>query len=198
MGRSIPTQGNRFASASDLKLPLVEEADDVRAQRAIAQTRFNSSDPLNSSFFNLSIPEPPQMLPACPPQSTLSPLAQFFLSQQETMPGPQQDTMPNSSSNQSLISSYYPGQTRMLDSSFDQSIPRAPTPQPDFSQPSAERRVSVTRRPAAMMVLRRLLGMSSCIVIPRALILGGCLRITRQVEDLIRLREPSIPSRKRN
>ena len=149
MGKSLPTQGNRFASASDFEISLVEEAADTRAQRARAQTSINSSDPLNSSFFNLSISEPLQMLPAYPQQPILSPLAQFFHAQQETMLSPQQDTMPGTGSNQSLTS-YYPGQTRMLDSSFDQSIIRAPTPQPDFSHPSPERRVSVTRRPAAM------------------------------------------------
>ena len=142
MGKSLPTQRNRFTSASDLEMSLVEEATDARAQRARAQTSFNSSNPLNSSFFNLSLTEPPQTLPAPQPsQSDLSPLASFR---------PQQSAMLDSSFNPSLTSSYYPGQTRMLDSSFDQSIIRAPTPQPDFSHPSPERRVSVTRRPAAM------------------------------------------------
>ena len=131
MGKSLPTQGNRFTSASDLEMSLVEEATDARAQRARAQTSFNSSDPLSNSFFNLSLTQPPPTLPA--PQPCLSDLSSL-----------------DSSFNPFLTSSYYPGQTRMLDSSFDQSTIRAPTPQPDFSHPSPERRVSGTRRPAAM------------------------------------------------
>lgn len=152
MGRSLPTQGNRLNSAFDLEMSLFEEATDASAQRARAQTSFNSSDPLNSSFFNLSISsisETPQMLPphpSGPSQSNLSPLAASFHPQHGTDDG----NISGSSVNQALKFSYYPGQTRMLDSSFDQSMIRAPTPQPDFSHPSPERRVSLTRRPAAM------------------------------------------------
>lgn len=149
IGGPLPTQGNGFTSAYDLEISLVEEAADARAPRAGAQTSFNSSDPLNSSFFSLSISEAPQVLqphPSSPYQSNLSPLAASF----QPQPGTDDVTMLGSSFNQALASSYYPGQTRMLDSSFDQSIIRAPTPQPDFSHPSPERRVSITRRPAAM------------------------------------------------
>ena len=142
MGKSLPAQGSRLTSASDLEMCLVEEATDARAQRARAQTSFNSSDPVSNSFFNLSLTQPPPTLPAPQPcLSDLSSLASFH---------PQQSTMLDSSFNPFLTSSYYPGQTRVLDSSFDQSTIRAPTPQPDFSHPSPERRVSVTRRPAAM------------------------------------------------